>query len=210
MDMVTYLSEIEHAVSTLIDALWIDVDKLKIQSENTAKLERQADAGYSRSQFFALNPDLDDEGLGTAIYWDTYFGADKERYHSSTVEDQLKARIQTIEFSNGALAGSILQYAKQGISIVHQGLANCPNGRQLGNQALKTVIWQGRNQAIHWEEGRLRQEVINCFNILANDYDHQFQKYHTECLALPVLNILGWRRFQDFHRDLLSIGMKNI
>ena len=41
---------------------------------------------------------------------------------------------------------------KQGISIVHGGLGAAPNGRMIGSQPLKEVIWQGRNQGFHWAE----------------------------------------------------------
>lgn len=57
----------------------------------------------------------------------------------------IKNTIINIEDSQKSLSGALLQIAKQGISIVHCGLANCPSGRSIGTNAIKKVIWQARN-----------------------------------------------------------------
>lgn len=49
--------------------------------------------GYRRAESLAMNPDLDDEGLGTAIHWDTYFGVDKDRYHKEKEAAQAAERV---------------------------------------------------------------------------------------------------------------------
>ena len=75
--------------------------------------------GYRRVEFLAMNPELDDDGLGTAIHWDTYFGPDKERYYKAAEVDDATQKLDAHMFSIAALAGSLLQFAKQGIDILH-------------------------------------------------------------------------------------------
>ena len=66
---------------------------------------------------------MDDDNLSTAIYWDTYFGPDKDRYYAEKSKPDIEALIAMRRFSTDAQSGSILQYAKQGISLVHNGPA---------------------------------------------------------------------------------------
>lgn len=200
--MNKYLEEIEHAVVGALEILWADVEKLDEQRQKTAALTASTLRGYQQADFLSLNPDLDDEGLGTFTFYDTYFGPDKERSQSETAEEVLAERIATLEFSNGAMAGSILQYAKQAISIAHHGLAGCPDGRAIGSQTVKTVIWQARNQAMHWDEGHLNASVVACFTALATDFAPVYLDYHSKSLAFEVVQLLDWRNLERFRADL--------
>lgn len=47
--------------------------------QQVAQQTRAINDGYGRAELVAMNPDLGDDERGTAIYWDTYFGADKDR-----------------------------------------------------------------------------------------------------------------------------------
>ena len=92
-----------------------------------------------------MNPELDDEGLGTAIHWETYFGPDKERFYKQVDLDEIEQKIETHKFSTSALAANVLQFAKQGIALrfgrERQGISE---GRLVGGQPLHEIIWQGR------------------------------------------------------------------
>ena len=79
-----------------------------------------------------------------------------------TLEDSMKNK----EFSICALSGALLQIAKQGISYVHGGLDACQDGRMIRGDVLKNVIWYGRNQSLHFEEGNYRKPLIACFRKL--------------------------------------------
>lgn len=80
----------------------------------------------------------DDVSFSEVRIGNTYFGADKDR----TDTELLLAKAETLTFSLSALAGAVLQYGKQGISIVHGGLATCPDGRMiLDVEPLKNVVW---------------------------------------------------------------------
>src|SRR5205085_1103080 len=119
----------------------------------------------------------DDVMLATGMYWETYFGEDKELYHNDKEREELVNLIATHALSVGSLAGSLLQHAKQGVSLVHGKPEKCPAGRSVGSQDLKEVIWQGRNQAIHWEEGKFKQSLEKCFESLRKDFGPVFADY---------------------------------
>lgn len=90
--------------------------------------------------------------MGVGRYWENYFGPDKERHHKDVQVVQVEQAAAAHTFSIGSLSGALLQHPKQGISLVHSGPSSCPAGRAIGGSTLKDVIWQGRNQAIHWDE----------------------------------------------------------
>jgi hypothetical protein len=202
MDMTTYLAEIRHAVASIIPVIW---SEHAIVDQATAILRRHEEAtrrGYEQSAAFM--DELDDEGLATQIHWDTYFGPDKERHHAAEELAKVQATLEARTFSRSSLASSLLQYSKQGLSAVHGGLAAVPAGREIGGVSLKDVVWQGRNQGIHWEEGRPHPAVVECFEKLTA-VDAAFGDYAAKNLAFEVVQLLGWRDVAAFEADLSSL-----
>jgi len=112
--------------------------------------------------------------------------------------------IQTTGLSRSVIAGGVLQIAKQGISQVYSGLHACPNGRSLGAEPLKNVIWQARNQTTHFEEGQYSNAVRRCFRNLESQYGPRFQLAR-ENLAFEVLQALGWRSYSAYERDMHTL-----
>lgn len=108
----------------------------------------------------------------------------------------LKGSIDNKRHSINALAGSLLQIAKQGISFVHGGLEYCDDGRQVLGDVLKNVIWQGRNQSMHYEEGRYSKALLACFNNLG------YATVPAKNLAKEVIDILGWNSYQEYETDM--------
>jgi len=72
MKIPHYLKEIRHAVEVAMGAIHGEQERVEHLRKELAALTAAVDDGYARVDFIARNPDLDDEGLGTAIYWDTY------------------------------------------------------------------------------------------------------------------------------------------
>jgi hypothetical protein len=203
MDISDYLNEIQHAVEVIIGEIYREDDEVEALKIELAKLNTATNAGYDRAKSLALNPDLDDEGLGTLVYYETYFGPDKERFDKQNETDNSVLKLQAHEFSIGALSGNILQYAKQGISLKYGKYgAGCPQGRIIAGQKLKDIIWQGRNQALHWEEGAFKDPVVQCFQNLANNSDPVFNDYTKRNMAFDVVTLLGWKTFDDFSSDM--------
>jgi hypothetical protein len=206
MAMVNYLAEIEYAASSLFPVIWEERNRLQKLEAELDSLTRRVKDNYLRAEFLATNSeDPDDVAMAAGVYWENYFGDDKDRYHKDKHREELVDQVATHAFSVDSLAGSLLQYAKQGISLSHGNLSACPNGRAIGTQFLKNVIWQGRNQAIHWEEHKPHLAVQQCFNKLAVDVNPRFSQYTTRNMAGDVVELLDWTDFAKFSADLLSL-----
>lgn len=97
-----------------------------------------------------------------------------------------------------------MQIARQGISWVHGNRTNCPSGRLVGSQALKDVIWQARNQSLHYEEENNYTSVKQCFAALERDFGEAFSlsKHPRANLAYHVVKLLEWESFERFAEDL--------
>lgn len=148
----------------------------------------------------------DDPLLSTAIYWDTYFGMDKERHLTDKNLREAMLQLAAHEFARHAMSGALLQFAKQGLSIRYgKSLSACPKGRLIGSQSITDVIWQGRNQAIHWEEGQFHSATEAALKQLAKDFRSPYDQYASRSLAYEIISILGWQSFADFSKDLLAL-----
>jgi hypothetical protein len=207
MSMSDYLKEIEYATRHLIPVIWEERKRLRELAAVVASLTRRVEHGYRQSESVAANAeDADDVGLATGIYWETYFGDDKECYHKDKERVSLAGQVASHQFSAYLQAGSLLHYAKHGISQVHGGRDACPPGRQVTTSlTLKDVIWQGRNQSSHWEVGKPHAPVVSCFNTLATEVDPKFANYKTQNLSLDLVELLGWTDFDKFHADMLLL-----
>lgn len=207
MNIADYLNEIEHASTSLLQTIWDEHTRIGQIEDQITNLAPVVEDNYRRAQSVQqFAEDSDDVMMGVGMYWENYFGADKELYHKDQDRQQLVNQIATHSFSVASLAGSLLQHAKQGISLAHGGLGNCPNGRAIGSQHLKTVIWQSRNQTIHWEDGNFHPPTTDCFNALAADIDPKYNQFTNRNMAFDVIELLGWKSFKQFSDDLTSLA----
>jgi len=210
MKLRDYLPEIRHAVATVMADLHIEHDRASELRQEVEQLMAATESGYARVEAVASNLEEfdDDPMLATATYWETYFGVDKERYYK---DEELQRTINALaakEISLSALAGSLLQYAKQGIALQYgRQKHGCPDGRSIGSQAVSEVIWQARNQSIHWEDGAFKDPVENCFTRLAAEIHPEFGDFRDRNMAYDVVSYLGWRTFADFEADLVSLDL---
>jgi hypothetical protein len=170
MKIQEYLVEMDRAIRLIV----VEVHREHIEAERLRTelnlLKRATSDGYERASWLALNPDLDDEGLGTMMRSETYFGADKDRFHKQAELVEAELRFSSHEFSTSALAGTLLQFAKHGLSLClgkarHHG----PDGRLVAGMPLHEVVWQARNQALHWEDGKFHEATDKCFQSLAKE-----------------------------------------
>lgn len=205
MRLRDYVPEIEHAVGVVVTELHQERDDLNRASHELARLTKLTEDAYRKVEFLRNNPDMDDDWIGTAIYWDTYFGPDKERYHKADEVGQMRSRIAVKRFSLSALSGNLLQYAKQGISLQYEGPDKCPDGRTVEGLPLKEVIWCARNQALHWEEGKFSTRTTACMDHLKARLGGPFNDYTSRSIASEIVDLLGWKTVDDFKRDMLSL-----
>jgi hypothetical protein len=206
MDMPEYLHAIEHAASETLRLVWSEHQLLEELQAKIAALAAEIEDTNSRIDWLRENPAFDDDLQATAMHWESYFGPEKEQFHAEKRKPDLESLIDTRKFSTDAQSGSVLQYAKQGISLVHHGLTACPDGRLIGTQPIKNVVWQGRNQAMHWDEGKFNQAVRDCFEALVKDVDPAFCAFTRCSMAWEIVRLLEWRKFDDFRKDMLSLS----
>jgi len=121
---------------------------------------------------------------------------------------EMEEHIANLDQSYRVICGAILQIAKQGISTVHGRLNNCPTGRLIGSTALSVVIWQARNQSMHYEMTKFDDPVIKCFDSLEREFGSQFSLtgHPAENLAHQVIELLAWTDYSVFETDMLSLA----
>ena len=108
----------------------------------------------------------------------------------------------TVESMSG-LAGAVLQIGKQALSIRHAGKPNLPAARTIGTQNIVDVVWEGRNHAMHWDEGAPRAPVRNMLNALATDLNITIEVGKNNCLS--ILGALEWKKPEDVLSDLKAL-----
>lgn len=207
MKIVDYLREVEPAVCHVIDEVHREQKQVEQLQASIARLDREIEANHRQVDALILNPDLDDEGLATFLHWDSHFGVEKERYHAGVRLEDVGSQLEAHRFSQAALAGAILQYAKQALAARYgKSRTLAPEGRAVVPAVcLRDLIWAGRNQAMHWEEGGFHDATTTCFDALAAACGSPFQEYRQRSVATEVLGLLSWKSFDDFQRDLLTL-----
>ncbi len=205
MIMAQYITEMSHAVQTLIPAVWAEHDVIQEISGKVARLEATTERDYQRVGQILSVDENDEDGLATFQHWETYFGVDKDRHQASAELAEARQQEATRSFSRAAMASTILQFAKQGISFVHGELKNAPPGRLIHSLPISEIIWMARNQGLHWEDGSFTKGVNDCFQSLAA-HEGVFGNYTNQSMGFEVISLLGWRDCQRFEADLLSLS----
>lgn len=118
-----------------------------------------------------------------------------------------------------SVSQALLQIAKQGISSEHgKNKSDCTNnltsiGKQIAtkfNVSILDIIWEGRNQSIHYEEANPHQNVRGCFNQLLLNSDVKCKSLigydQGQNKAYEIVKILDWTNITKFENDLLSLS----
>lgn len=215
MDPKTLHSKIIEAIQYAARELFIVIYR---EHSTIAELQQRRDnirhlLDQMRDRLLAA--DFDDDGIRGGVqqaYIDLMKTQEKAAMYEEEIEEEIKtleASIQTKSaVSIPVLAGAVLQIAKLVISVVWGTLEKCPNGRPVSTQNLKTVIWQGRNQSMHYDEAG-KPPLIECFKCLHKDFGERFDltARPSENLALDVIKVLEWHDYEAFEKDLRSLLM---
>ena len=140
-------------------------------------------------------------------------------------------------FAKSTLAGTILQFAFNGINIfsknnnIPASFNNIikPNskpskfciGRLIDDIPIGLIIYAGRNQAMHFDDKNLNELNKTVFNKLANWYSPTFKKWYVNDYydldndniihyAGNILYKLEWSEYVDYEQDMLSMLQNNI
>lgn len=205
--MHTYLIDTEFATKSLIETIYAEEKAFEQMSERYAMLKAQFDHLQWDFSTADGSEDFDDLQVQAKFNRMAKFHQDAAFQTKKLELENLQQSIANKKFSVEALAMNLLQIAKQGMSTVHGPLQNCPDGRFIGSQTLKNVIWQARNQAIHCEEGNPNNAVRICFSTLTVDFgpDFDITSNPTDSKAKKVIDQLGWNSFHQYESDMQSL-----
>lgn len=203
--MHQYITDTEFAAKNLLILANDEENKLKALTEQLRVVVAQLRVHKWDFESSDLNDDFSD------VYVMGAFGRmAKAAQQSGALEAQLtslQVSIGTHQHAIQAIAGAILQIVKQGISIVHGNPAAAPEGRKIGTVSLKEVVWQARNQAIHYEECNPRKSVTDLFATLEQEQGAHFSlaNHPNQSRAKQVLTLLGWSDYAAYLNDMQSL-----
>lgn len=140
------------------------------------------------------------------------------------VKLKLQANIRAVEAYElliGVAAGAMLQISKQALSIAYGKQENAPEGERVSTSCVRDLIWDGRNQSMHYEDTHLepslgerknkvrRSTWVESFRMLNSQNPGRFEMSQPfESLALDVLDVLGWTydygKFESDMRNLIG------
>lgn len=222
--MHPYVDVTRYAAENLFQTLHVEGAKL-------AHLEKQLESATAAFEYHDwdvstsdLNDDFSDAYVmrASVLRGEAYQAMTTAVQYKQAEEARLKAWIASNEQALDALRAAILQIVKQGIALIYkpagpgpqngkwpsnESLLRAKTGRHVGQQELKTVIWQARNQAIHYEDETFSQSVTQCFAQLEQDFGPQFSLTAGagRSLSKHVFDALGWSDYAVYEKDVLSL-----
>lgn len=204
---MSYADDTEYAMLNLFDLAMREEVELDEKSAHLVSAEAKLKAHQWDFQTSDLNEDFSEAYVMAAFNRAATAGLEVDALHKDVA--QLQASVGAHQTAIQVICGSILQIAKQGISLVHGGLANAPDGRAVGDQAIKNIIWQARNQAIHYEDGQFNVAVTALFAALEDAHGSVFSlaAHPNQCLAKQVVHLLGWRTYDRYLADARKLGL---
>lgn len=204
---MSYVDDTEYATRSLIELAMKEEASLKEKLISLSMAEKK----LKMNQWDYQTSDLSDD------FSDMYVIDAFNRMASAKQEtDRLKLEIVELQVSIGAkqvaiqsICGALLQIAKQGISLVHGSLTNAPAGRTIGTENLKDIIWQARNQAIHYEDGTFNKSVTNLFQQLMTSHGNNFSltMHAHQSRAKQIIMLLDWRSYSQYYSDMKLLGL---
>ena len=117
--------------------------------------------------------------------------------------DHFLSEIGSTSESLSCLAGTVLQLAKQTLTLAYQTKANIPTAICVGTQSLSEIIWEGRNHSMHWEEGNPRPPMIQMFTNLSNDFGITLNQGENN--SLSILGAIDWTSPERVIDDLNTL-----
>lgn len=203
--MHQYLNDTEFAVRNLLHLATGEEKTLKELAPRLASVGAQLRVHKWDFESSDLNDDFSDAYVMSA------FGRmAKAHQEAATLQNQMaaiQASIGTHQHATQAITGAILQIAKQGISVVHGGLAAAPEGRRIGSLPIRDIIWQARNQSLHFEDGSFNKAVTTLFSVLEAEHGPQFSlaQHAKQSRAKQVLGLLRWDSYEHYLNDMVTL-----
>lgn len=203
--MHQYIVDTEFAIVNLLDVAFKEEDLLTAKMKALKELQEKLE--HYKWDF--NSSDLNDD-FTEAYVMHAFARMSEAAKESDTVGNEvstLLALIGTHQLATQAIASAVLQIAKQGIALACGGLSSAPEGRKIGSLSVRDIIWQGRNQAMHYEEGSFRPAVTYLFTELESKYGAEFSltTHANQCRAKQIIRLLSWATFDDYAKDMSMI-----
>jgi hypothetical protein len=205
--MNQYLTDTKFAAQSLIDTIHHEENQLSELTEQFDKLKKVFDHFFWDYSTADLHEDFNELQVQHKYIQMAKFVEKKDLKGKKAELDILSKSILAKKDSMNSLSMGLLQIAKQGISTVHGYPSQCPSGRNIDSETLKNVIWQGRNQSIHCEEGNPNQKIKDCFSNLTNDFGSEFDLTvdYTANKARKIIGLLNWVTYDNYENDMILL-----
>jgi hypothetical protein len=205
MAMHQYLQETEFAAKNLFALATEEQRQLDALSQQLRQTEEQGKFHQWDFQTSDFNDDFSDAYVMGAFIRAAKAGQEVERLKTEVAT--LQASVGTRQHAVQAIAGAIFQLAKQGISLVYGELSAAPAGRILGSLCVRDIIWQARNQSMHYEEGNPKKAVSELFVTLEREHGRQFSltTHAGQNRAKQVLDVLAWTSYESYLQDMQTL-----
>ena len=206
--MKRYITEIKYAATCLIDLVWADYDSLEKLNNELETLTAEGDVKYL---VFIANEFHPAANHYHAQMNKAYQGIAKRKTELNKQIQDIFENIDARSASIAALSGALLQLAKQCISLRYGKPQNAPDGANISGVLVKNIIFEGRNQSIHYENPKeISESVAKLFadlDAIRKDGNTWDAKSQTN-FSFEVVKFLDWRTFENFEAHLLSIESK--
>lgn len=197
--MNQYLIDTEFAVQSLFDLVTYELKMITTLEVDLRKYQERANS-IMCDAYYVTDQDFDD--LETPAMYAIRHGYVTRLSAVQELQNKimkLEASYHAKESSIRVLYSSILQIAKQGISIVHG--KNIPTIiiEPRSKESIHNIIWQGRNQSMHYEEAKYKEPLISCFTNLQKAFgtDLDLKKGDNKAKFL-VVDVLGWNTYSNY------------
>jgi len=205
---LTYATDTEYAARNLIELAMKEEAKLADAKQALAISQRQFELNRWDFRTSGQSDDFSDA-------YELAAHARMARSHQQVARleqdaAELRLLVATHETAVQAICGAILQIAKQGISLVHGAPRNAPEGREVGPVSLRDVVWEGRNQAMHYDDSRpFNEPVKRVFRDLEGAYGETFSLtlHQGKSRAKQIIELLGWHTYDAYLLDAGILGL---
>jgi hypothetical protein len=205
MAMHQYLQDTEFAAKNLFALATEEQRQLDALSGQLRQTEERGKYHQWDFQTSDFNDDFSEAYVMAAFVRAAKAGEEVERLKTEVAT--LQASVGTRQHAVQAIAGAIFQIAKQGISLVYGGLGAAPTGRSLGSLSVRDIIWQSRNQSMHYEEGNPKKPVSDLFATLEREHGPHFSlvTHAGQNRAKQVLDVLAWTSYESYLQDMQTL-----
>jgi hypothetical protein len=201
-----YLETTEHAVKALIGLIADERQLSEFLAHQHEAASRKSEHFYGNFRSMDLQEDFNDYQVMHA--YAQSFRAHEEVQDVERQIAEVEAKRAARASSYAAICGALLQVAKQGISAEYgKHRDGAPEARRIGSEPLRNVIWEGRNQSMHFETPeQVGPKIRATFATLEADFGAQFHlppaPGDLRNLAGEVVELLGWWKYETYLSDI--------